>query len=228
MSAQWKQPTWKSQTVRLYHEDCLRVLAQAPEGCVDAVVTDPPYGIGYESTRGEKIKGDEHPFVWWLGFCGRLLADDGVLVCFTRWDVAEAFRMAIHWAGLKVVGEVIWDKGGEGMGNTLQAPALQHERIWIACRRKYRLPSKRPMSTLRIPKVTFQAAVHPTEKPVELMRMLLESYVAAGKTVLDPCMGSGSTGVACVELGYPFIGCEVDPKHYKSAVQRISKASLTV
>lgn len=103
--------------VRLILGDCLDVLRTLEPGSVDAVVTDPPYGVSYQSARRTdkrlwkpKIANDRSPFVWWLRDAAVALAPGGCLLCFCRWDVAEAFRVAIGWAGLKVRGQIVWDR----------------------------------------------------------------------------------------------------------------------
>lgn len=67
---------------------------------------------------------------------------------------------------------------------------------------------------------------HPTQKPIELMEYLILTYSCEGDTVLDPFMGSGTTGVACVQTGRNFIGCELDPKYFAIAEKRIADAQL--
>ena len=66
--------------------------------------------------------------------------------------------------------------------------------------------------------------VHPTQKPVALLEYLIKTYSNEGETVLDNCMGSGSTGVACVNTGRNFIGIELDDKYYSVACKRIEAA----
>lgn len=80
---------------------------------------------------------------------------------------------------------------------------------------------KYPTSILRFPKSHPSVALHRTEKPVALLKWLIETYTDPGQTVLDNCMGSGSTGVACVETGRDFIGIEKDPDCFYKAKERI-------
>ena len=80
-------------------------------------------------------------------------------------------------------------------------------------------PTKRPTDVIKCPRTSNDN--HPTEKPVQLMRAIIEWTRG---TVVDPFMGSGSTGVACVQLNRPFIGIEVDPTHFETARRRITEA----
>jgi len=67
---------------------------------------------------------------------------------------------------------------------------------------------------------------HPTQKPLELMKWVLENYTNEGDTILDPFMGSGTTGVACVQTGRNFIGIEIDPGYFAIAERRIKEAQM--
>ena len=81
--------------------------------------------------------------------------------------------------------------------------------------------TRHPTSVLRFPSIRSQDTVHPTQKPVDLMKWLVASYSKPGDVVLDPFMGSGSTGVACLSLGRRFLGCELDPAYFAVATRRI-------
>lgn len=87
---------------------------------VDAIITDPPYGINYVSQTGASIKNDKSPFIWFLYDAFRVLksgeSGHGGLICFTRWDVEQTFIDAMKIAGFNVKSEVIWDKVYHGMG----------------------------------------------------------------------------------------------------------------
>lgn len=87
---------------------------------------------------------------------------------------------------------------------------------------------KFPTSILRFQKPAPSNALHPTEKPVALCEYLIRTYTDPGQTVLDNCMGSGTTGVACVNTGRNFIGIELDEKYYKTAEERIFLAQSSV
>ena len=102
----------------IIHGDSLSVLRQMESESVDAVITDPPYGIDYHSKRtGASIKNDKSPFIWFLYDAFRVLKQGGTLICFTRWDVEQTFIDAMKLAGFRVKSEVIWDKVMHGMGD---------------------------------------------------------------------------------------------------------------
>ena len=81
---------------------------------------------------------------------------------------------------------------------------------------------RHPRSVLYFKTAEFEGIVHPTQKPVELMVYLIKTYTNEGDTVLDNCMGSGTTGVACKKTGRHFIGIEKDPKYFETAVSRVA------
>ncbi len=208
--------TFLDGAVRLILGDCREVLPTL--GRVDAVVTDPPYGIGRD-------KGNSSGFG--VGFYAMQIrkqyADD--------WDhrpddellrnIVAAGHAVIVWGGnffTSVLPEnghwLVWDKQ-----NTM--PTFSDcELAWTNLR-------KTSVKILRYSNNGLTAKekdrVHPTQKPVEVMRWCI-SNIDAG-TILDPFMGSGTTGVAAVKLGRRFIGIEIEPKYFDIACRRIEAAT---
>jgi DNA modification methylase len=192
----------------LYLGDCLEILPTLPK--VDAVITDPPYGINAARTRNSQKDG-------WVDY-----GVDG-------WDKErpgrEVFDMLRAAAPLQVVWGgnyftdylppsqkwLSWDKGQDGF--SLADFELAWTSIDAACRR------------LHYPRALAlkDGKEHPTQKPLAVMRWCIEQ---AGKpqTILDPFMGSGTTGVAAVELGLSFVGVELEPKFFDIACRRIEQA----
>jgi site-specific DNA-methyltransferase (adenine-specific) len=226
-----RKPDWKRKGALLYCGDCLEILPGLPTGAVDAVITDPPYGINYRSSavkstarRRRKVRNDERPFIWWLREAFRVTKDPGCLVCFTRWDVEEVFRIAIGAAGYVLKSQVIWDRVVHGMGDTKASFAPQHDTILFAVKGRFTFHGSRPKSVIRVPRVPASRLNHPTEKPLELMSSIVRAVAAAGSTVLDNHCGCGATGVACVQSGRNFIGIEIERLYFDVAVQRIEEA----
>jgi site-specific DNA-methyltransferase (adenine-specific) len=198
-------------------------------GSVDAIITDPPYGINYVSQTGAKIKNDKSPFIWFLYDAFRVLKSGesgrGSLVCFTRWDVQQTFIDAMKLAGFNVRSEVIWDKVVHGMGDCKTQFAPTHENIIFAIKGKYSFPGHRPKDIVTFSRITGnQQMVHPTEKPVGLLANLITSVTKPGDLILDPFAGSGSTLVAAKKTGRRFIGVELDDDYYQIAQRRIEEA----
>lgn len=215
---------------QLCHGDSLSILRTLPDSSVDAVVTDPPYGIDFQSNHCtatppiRKIANDKTPFVWWLYDASRTLKVGGCLLCFCRWDVSDAFRSAIEWAGLRVKSQIVWDRCSHGSGELEGSPAPRHDLIWFAVKGKYKLPGKRPPSVYRSMRLAGSQLQHPNQKPIELMQSLIQAFTPPAGVVLDPFMGSGTTGVACKSAGRDFIGIELDAEYVEIAKHRIEAA----
>lgn len=217
--------------VTVVEGDCLDILRALPDGCVDAVITDPPYGISYQSAWRidksqwkPKIANDDAPFVWWLFDAARVLKEGGGLICFCRWDVQEAFRLSIGWAGLKVRAQVIWDRVGHGAGDPAVSPAPCHDVIWYATKGRREFQGKRPKSVVRSLRLCGKVLRHPNEKPEDLMSQLINSYAGKGELILDPFGGSGTTGVAAALEGRRCILIEKEPAYAEICRKRIAKA----
>lgn len=200
----------------LYLGDCREILPTL--GKVDAVVSDPPYGISYQRGRGGRggahsygnkfcndvaIAGDAEPFdpTPWLNFSEVIL-----------WGADHFSTQLPHGQWLA------WNKLGD------KEPWDDFSDVEFAWRN--RRGASRIFSHLWKGLCQKGAGVrreHPTQKPVELLEWCL-SFVE-GQTVLDPYMGSGTTGVACVKLGRRFIGVEINPTYFEIALRRIEAAT---
>lgn len=210
----------------LIQGDCLDKLREIPSGTIDAVVADPPYGISYRSRTKGAVRNDHRPFIWWLYDAYRVLKRRGALICFCRWDVQEVFRVAIEAAGFTVRSQVVWDRMVHSAGNVTQQFAPRHDVAWFATRGPFRFPGRRPQSVIQVRRVDYRDAHHPTEKPFELMRQLVTAITPVGGVVLDPCAGSGSTGLAAVWEGRRFIGIELDETYAATATNRLFEISI--
>ena len=146
---------------------------------------------------------------------------------FCRWDVQEKFKEAVnvHW---KVKSQVIWDRGVHGLGDLNGQYAPCHDIIWFGTSGNWIFPNHRPRSIYRIDRLPANELLHPTQKPVPLMKRIITDLTNLGDLILDPFMGSGTTGIACVQTGRNFIGIEIDPKYYAIAEKRIAEARLQI
>jgi len=130
------------------HGDCLDVLRQMTPESVEMIITDPPYGIDYQSCimptakRPKKIVNDKRPFIWWLYDAYRLVKQDGGLLCFARWDVQQVFIDAIRLAGFKVRNVLIWDRMANGMGDLSGSFSPQYDTCIFAVKGKFTLPGR--------------------------------------------------------------------------------------
>lgn len=198
----------------LYRGDCLEILSTL-EG-IDAVVTDPPYGINYSHGKGggklaRSTKFDDHPIIGddkpfdpspWLTF--------EKVVFFGANHFASKLPDSAFW--------LIWDKR-DGICSNDQADV---EMAWVKGKGQARIIRHLWNGMLKASE-RGQERVHPTQKPVAVMEWILVTANIYG-VVLDPYMGSGTTGVACINLKHPFIGIEIDKRYFDTACERISAA----
>ena len=217
---------------QLFHGDCLTVMAGMEAGSVSAVVTDPPYGIDYQSARRidkskwkPKIQNDKTPFLGWAGMAYQLCTPMGCILVFYRWDVQTAFVDELEQNKWVVKSQIIWDKVSHGMGDLNGEFAPQHENILFGRKTEFTFPGDRPKTVFRCNRVPPEQLLHPNQKPVSLLSALIESVSNPGDTILDPFMGSGTTGVAALLTGRHFIGIELDESHFAIAQARIARAA---
>lgn len=202
---------------RLIQGDCLDVMKEL--GPVDAVVTDPPYGIAYKS-------GHATDALW--GNRRTIAQDDTTKArdAVADWSDGRPCLLFGTWrvprpAATRQV--LVWDKGGAlGMGDLSIPWKPDHEEIYVLG--KGFVGARDSGSVLRFAPVQSMAKngrVHPTQKPVSLIRDLIRKVPGV---ILDPFMGSGTTLVACAKLGRKGIGIEIDPDYFDIACRRVEEA----
>lgn len=191
-------------TVTLYHGDCLDVLKTLDAGSIDCVVTDPPYGMKKAAWDMDMV-----PVEAWLPIARKF----GVVAVFTgirgTYDYPKPDWL-MAWMRLGSI-----QRNGKLRGFNNWEPILLYgiERLANDVINVPNFPDK-------------EASGHPTPKPLRLMKMLIERVTKPGDTILDPFMGSGTTGVACVKTGRNFIGCEIDKGYFDIATKRIEEAQM--
>lgn len=216
------EPYYEDGTVTIYHGDC-RDVARLLRA--DLVLTDPPYGVTYESNRaGHKGKtpitndGTRLSLALYRQVVPLLQANH--LLWFTRWD-AWPDVWTILGQFFPVRGLLVWDKGSPGMGD-LNHWGPSYELIASAGTAK--ITGARDGSVLRFAGVPSHQRLHPTQKPVPLLRYLLEKLRPT--SVLDPFMGSGGTLAAARDLGIPFVGVEIEERYCEIAAKRCAQEVL--
>lgn len=214
-------------TAQLLQGDCLELMEEIPDESVDLVLTDPPYGMGfqgnYRAKKYSKIENDT--CLDWVNKlvqeCWRVLKPNSALYLFCSWHKVDVFKRAIEkWFKIKNI--LIWEKNNTSMGDLKGSYAPKYEMIIFAHKGRRELNGFRYPDILTAKKTGNK--LHPTQKPVELLKIFVNSSSSTGETVLDPFMGSGSTGVACVNTERNFIGIELDSVYFKTAKERIEKA----
>lgn len=212
---------------RLWLGDCRVILPLLPK--VDALVMDPPYGMGLEYSRVNN-RGTKRE--------DRMIANDAdtsaraFVLETARFDAAVVFGTPKVEKPIGAHATLVWSKGDHvGMGDLSFPWKLTHEEIYILGD-KSKFSGHRDGSVLAVnalypnlPAANMargEPLEHPTQKPIALMSAILQKIDAS--TVLDPFMGSGTTGVACQKLGRRFIGVEIEPRYHEIACRRITEA----
>jgi DNA modification methylase len=205
-------------TVQLIQGDCLEVMKSIPDKSIDVVITDPPYGIsadkgvgGFGASKTDKhYEGgwdsqipDKQYFDWMIKISKFAIISGGQY--FTKFLEPNG-----HW--------IIWDKIGE---IKFQNPFGDCEMMWTNINKK----SVKKYICIQQGFVSKEKyRFHPTQKPTELLRSIILDYTKEDDTILDQFMGSGTTGVACVQTGRNFIGIEIDEGYFNIAEKRIKDA----
>lgn len=240
--------------VRLYRGDCLAVLPTLAAESVHMIWTDPPYGHGNmdgdlqaarvrDGVKGARVREAEpiandrsmeyEPLMnAVLPEFARVLDNDCCCCCCAGGGGPSP---AFGWLALRMDDSplsffhaVVWDKSarGDGMGWRYRR---NYEFVLIAYRTggKLRWNPDVPAMANVFRDCPPRERMHPNEKPVQLVRRMIEAHTLPGDTILDPFMGSGTTGVAVAQAGQgrKFIGIELDPAHYATALRRLTHAT---
>ena len=210
----------------LLHGDCAELLARIPDASIDAIITDPPYFLGLTRNGKKGCFNDlaiAKPFYKHLfEEYKRVLTPKGCLYFFTDWK-GMAFYFPIMDAILEVKNCLVWDKkSGPGSYYSyshefilFHAPTTFERKVGLNV-----IHNILPFATGA--KKTNGEKVHPTQKPFELIEKFIKDSTDAGDVILDSFMGSGTTGVACINQGRRFVGMELDEKYFEIARNRIS------
>lgn len=215
--------------IKLYQEDCLEVMGKLiDEGVkVDCILTDPPYGMGFQSNyrkqKYDKIKNDKE-LSWVEEFAEKaytLAKDNTAHYVFCSFHKIDIFKQAFE-KYFKIKSILVWEKNNTSMGDLKADFAPKVEFILFLQKGRRFINGKRDPNIFKFARTGNKH--HPTEKPVDLIEYLLEKFTDEGQLIIDPFMGSGTTGVACVNTNRRFIGIELDPNYFQIAQQRVFEA----
>lgn len=156
----------------------------------------------------------------------RLLKEDSAFYCFCNANHIDFFKQEIE-EYFKVKNILIWIKNNHTAGDLKGAYGKKTEFIIYAVKGRHLLNGKRDVDTLYYNRVVGNMQLHQNQKPVDLIEFLISKSSQPNDVVLDPFMGSGTTGVACKKINRKFIGIELDDDYYKIAKQRINESVYT-
>jgi site-specific DNA-methyltransferase (adenine-specific) len=200
-------PYYDEGGITIYNDLCENVLPHVDREDVGLVLTDPPYGIDYKGSHskwsGRRVHGDDVRF------------DPEHLLLFGRCVIWGANYFAHDLP--ETAGWLIWDKRLEDSTDSgLKVP--DGEMAWTNVSKRTRIYRELWAGPLR----GTEGFVHPTQKPVNMMKWILRQWTEKGDLVLDPYMGSGPVAEACRDLGRRYIGVEVEERYCEVAVSRLS------
>jgi site-specific DNA-methyltransferase (adenine-specific) len=208
-------------------------IASLKDSTVTLLLTDPPYGMDYQSGRRaekhQKIAEDggldaaQVAVTDCLELMRPKLQDNAHVLIFCRWDSEHLFATKLAEAGYTVKGSLVWVKNNHGSGDLKGGFAPKHERILHAVKGTPQLHQREP-DVLECDKV--DTADHPTEKPLELLKTLIEATTVKNQIVLDPFGGVASTCVAAAVSGRRFFGCEISAEYHEAGKQRLVAACV--
>lgn len=234
----------------LYSGDCIEVMSGFADNSIDMIWTDPPYGnsnndgdlnaalstgaingrafraptpIMNDSAEEMRIVVDEM-----LTQAARIIRKKAAVCCCCGGGPSPTFAWLANRMdadGLSFFHSVIWDKVNPGLGWRYKR---QHEMVMVAHMKGggvlWADEARATPNIKRVPAPCGQIRLHPNEKPLELVSGFIESHTNKGHIVMDPFMGSGTTGVACAKMGRKFIGIELDEEYFDIACRRIEEA----
>ena len=223
--------------MKLFNGDCLEVMQDIPDNSIDLIVTDPPYKMtarGNHGTtggmlsknigmRGQVFDHNDVKIEQWLPILYAKLKESGHCYIMTNHKNLHYFLNIIEKTGFHFIKSLIWDKQNKIMGQYYMS---QYEYILFLRKGKgVKINNCGTPDILSIQNKKLKDAnnknLHDTEKPVELMKILIENSSKENEIVLDPFMGIGSTGVACTNTNRDFIGIEIDRDYFDISKHRI-------
>ena len=238
-----------SKTIELLKGDAIKVLKKLPSTRTNLIFADPPYNLSGKNhltcKSGKAAVCDKgswdqieniHEFnKKWLEACIRVLDDRGTIWISGTLHNHPSIGVALKSLGLWIINDIIWYKPNAApllRGNRF-APSI--ELIWLASKTKdyyfdYKLAKQinggKQMRNLWTMTATRHVTPHPTEKPEKLLDRIISIGSKAGDTILDPFMGSGTTGVVAKKTERAFIGIEIDDRYFELARKRINSTNL--
>ena len=216
--------------MKLIHGDCFEVMADMADGSVDHVITDPPYSERtHAGARTNRSPGGEalvsfdsftkDNFLSFVCKCVNVSSRWVVMTC----DFHHALN--VEASDIPVVRFGAWVKTNPTPQISGDRPGMGWEPILILHAKGRKRWNGGGRSGVWTTKVIDRATI-PTQKPLPLICKLIQDFTDPGETILDPCMGSGTVGVACKRLGRKFIGIEVLKDHYEIAKKRIEQEQM--
>jgi DNA modification methylase len=211
----------------IFHGSCIDFIKTIEDKSIDCLITDPPYGVdiqfgAYDNQLSRKIENDGNIDDALILLNEMLLKvksklkDNAHIYIFCNWKIYPQFNEIIS-KHFQIKNLIIWDKLFMGMGDLKGNYSSSYEMIIFAGGNREFLTRPKNIIQCRFNDERF----HNTQKPIELIKQLIENSTNVNETIFDPFLGSGSTVVAAKEMKRNFIGCEIDEQNYKITLKRL-------
>lgn len=210
--------------------DCLEVMKEMEDSSIDLILTDPPYGMDYQSSwRTEKFDkiSDDNNLDWipeFLKESYRILKNNTHIYIFCNEYSIGQWRKELKEAGFTIKRMLVWVKNNHTSGDLEGDYANKTEYIMFAHKGRRKLNGSRSNNVWNVDRAVCEN--HPTVKPIPLLMFLIEKSSEEGDLILDPFAGSGTTGRACKDLHRNFILIEKEPKYVEVCKLRLQQQSL--
>lgn len=216
--------------LKLINDDAIKVLKDIEDESVDLIVTDPPYNISYKTGLRKNKNHD---------FCKVIQNDNNLIIsdviddlyrvlkqngaCYIFWSIKTYSELmsVVEETKFKYKNTIVWVKNSHTAGDLQAGYGQKYELIVYLNKGRAKMNGKRLTDVWEFDRVAGKQQMHQNQKPVPLLEQILSKHSSLGDIVLDPFMGSGSTGVACKNLNRNFIGIELDENYFNIAKKRI-------
>lgn len=213
----------------VYLGDCLDLFNEIPAMTAQAIVTDPPYGINTKSDGSGKLNpwadltNSSYWYAEWFRRARSRLQLSGCMWSCLNWRSLVTFQKAAFDVGWPIESLLVWDKEWIGPGGS-RGLRPSYELVALFANQDFSIDDRGLPDVQRFKWSSMKPNGHPAEKPIDLKRFLIDNSSKGGDLIVDPFMGSGTTGEAAVTAGRRFVGFEIDPQWFEIASQRIDNA----
>lgn len=219
------------------------LIKKIPDESIDLIVTDPPYLIQYKTNhrmeKGHKFSSemlnDNNPLLVKVIIqeCYRILKQNSAMYMFCSFDKVDFFKQCIEQTGFKIKNMIVWVKNNWTAGDLENAYGKQYELCFYVNKGLRKINGKRitdvwDSSKIKgLKRLTGIEQIHQNQKPLELIKMMIEKSSNENDIVFDPFSGSGTTCLSAKETGRKYIGIELDVDYYNLSIKRLNGLSPT-
>lgn len=222
---------YEDDAVFLIHADCREILPLILSESINLVLTDPPYGLDYQShgrvatKKFDKMANDDVGMADQYPQFYRLLSKDGIAVVFCSFKNYARDFVALQ-NDFDIKNCIVWFKGGGSIGDLTHSLATDYELVLVAHKGQGLIRGKRIGSVWWSNKVPPSSMIHPTEKPIDIIERLIDTFSDTGDLVLDPFLGSGTTAYCAKRLGRKCLGIEIEERYAEISANRCRQMVL--